>query len=285
MNIKDLFKELSLFDGHYKRAAVDEAIGRREEVIPHLLTQLEEVLADPLPYAKDGNFFGHIYAVQLLGHFKEERAHGLIVDLFSLPEDLCDRLFGDTVTEDLPNLLLNTCGGRFDAIRSLAENRKADAYCRGSALRAMAYGVVTGDLDRAEAIAYFLKIISNQADEPPSNFFDEAASCLLDLYPEESMAQIEEAFENGLINPGYVSLRNFENQLALGREATLDQLAQRWEMRNPDDFHQRMQWWACFRATEEYESYVHKSKRQRKKKSKTRRKMAKASRQKGRKKK
>ncbi|RLB78142.1 MAG: hypothetical protein DRH24_14955 [Deltaproteobacteria bacterium] len=38
----------------------------------------------------------------LLGHFREHRAHKVIVDLFSLPNNIPHELFGDITTGDLP---------------------------------------------------------------------------------------------------------------------------------------------------------------------------------------
>jgi hypothetical protein len=38
----------------------------------------------------------------LLGHFKEHSAYKVIVDLFSLPDDIPHELVGDITTSDLP---------------------------------------------------------------------------------------------------------------------------------------------------------------------------------------
>lgn len=57
-----------------------------------LINILENVIADPYKYSKDGNLFDHVYAFILLGHFKETRAHQVIVDLFLdlLANVVCD---------------------------------------------------------------------------------------------------------------------------------------------------------------------------------------------------
>jgi hypothetical protein len=287
MELKDLIDDLRHFDGRYKRAQVDEALARQEEITPHLLELLEAILANPRLYSEDEDFFGHLYAVMLLGHFREEQAHQTIVDLFSLPTPLVSRLFEDTITEDLPGLLLNTCGGRLAAIKKLVENQDADQYCRSSALRAMAYAVVTGQMEREEAIAYFREILKNRSGDPHSTLLDEAACCLLDLYPDESMDLIEQAYADNLIHPGYVSPGDFERQLAIGREATLEELAEQWEQRNPADFHKRMAWWACFKQENPIPFHVSRDATEKKvrKKKEAKRKTARASKRKGRKRK
>jgi HEAT repeat protein len=287
MDIKDLIDDLCLFDGRYKRAQVEEALARQEEIVPHLIALLEAVLANPQRYAEDEDFFGHLYAALLLGHFREKRAHQTLVNLFSLPDAQVSRLFEDTITEDLPGLLLNTCGGGFEAIKSLVENRGAYEYCRSSALRAMAYAVVTGQMERETAIAYFREVLKNPSDEPPSNVFEEAACGLLHLYPEESMDLIEQAYDDNLIHPGYVSPGDFARQLAIGREAALEELADQWDMRNPADFHRRMEWWACFKQEESTPFHASRGATEKKvhQKKKAKRKMARASKRKGRKRK
>jgi hypothetical protein len=286
MNIKDLIDELSLYDGRYKRELVDEALARREEITPHLLALLEAVRDNPRPYAEDDSFFGHLYAALLLGHWRETSAHRLIIDIFSLPGDLPEELFGDALIEDLPGLLLNTCGGNLESLKAFAENQAAGNDCRASALQALSYAVVTGDLDRAEAVAYFQGLVENALDGSTPSLVNETACCLLELFPEESMALIERAYDRGLIDPTYVSREDFARQLDEGREDTLGALAAQWLKRNPADFHKRMAWWACF----DQESPTHpmgrprqddrKHQQRRKMKKKARRKMAKTSRRK-----
>jgi hypothetical protein len=60
----------------------------------------------------------------LLGHFKKQSAHKLIIEIFSLPDNLPDQLFGDICTSNLPTILLNTCGGSVDHIKSMALDKK-----------------------------------------------------------------------------------------------------------------------------------------------------------------
>ncbi|RJP85577.1 MAG: DUF1186 domain-containing protein [Desulfobacteraceae bacterium] len=66
---------------------------------PRLIEILENVLADPEKYAEDEILYDHIYAVMLLGHFKEPNAHKVIIGLFSLPGNMPSKLFGDITTQ------------------------------------------------------------------------------------------------------------------------------------------------------------------------------------------
>jgi len=246
MNIGPLIDDLCLLGGCYRRDLVDQAVLRQEEVVPHLLEILRTVLTDPLVYAGDPGFFGHHYAVTLLGHFREERAHRLIVDIFSLPEDLPYRLFGDIVTEDLPGLLLNTCGGRFATIQNLVNDSAADAFGRAAALRAMTFGVVTGELERAGVVDVMRAILARRPPETTALLLNEAACSLLDLYPIESMDVIRQAFDEDILQADWVSVDAFRQQLQVGLERSLEGLAAEWRRRNPADVHGRMARLACF---------------------------------------
>ena len=112
MEIKTLVDNLeSTDDTKYRRNEIDEVINRREEIIPFLVDILNKVLENPENIIEDENYLGHMYALMLLGHFKEKSAHESILKLFSLPEDITYALFGEITTENLPAILLNTCGG------------------------------------------------------------------------------------------------------------------------------------------------------------------------------
>jgi len=117
---------LEVFDGKYKREEVDAAIAHKSEIVPRLLAILENVLADPEKFAEDESYSGHTYALMLLGHLRESKAHRLIIDLCGLPADLPYRLFGDLITEDMPVILLRTCNRSLETIKGLICDKNAD---------------------------------------------------------------------------------------------------------------------------------------------------------------
>ena len=95
MEVQELIDNLATLDGKYKRQEIEEALSRRDEIVPLLTEVLQNLLENPDKYLADQNYFGHIYAVILLGHFKEKRAHEVILKLFSMPGDMPYELFGD----------------------------------------------------------------------------------------------------------------------------------------------------------------------------------------------
>jgi hypothetical protein len=297
MEIPEVLEAFKINDGIYKREYVEAAVQHKDEIIPHLIGILDKVLSDPALYLEN-DYFDHLYAVILLGHFGAHQAHKTIIDVFSMPGESLYEIFGDTITEDLPAILFKTCGGSLDEIRALALNKDAYVYCRSSALKAMVYAVVDGMVSREEVLEFFGSLFTGNEAEPDSDFWSFAAGCIRDLYPEELMPVIEKAYQDEMIDPWFIAPRDFEKALERGKEYAFGQVRKNMERRMPADVHKLMSWWACFKSEEQYAVpldsvpstapsvvppviLTKKEKRDRKKKKK-KRKMAKASRRKNR---
>lgn len=290
IEILDGFKH---FKGVYEKDLVDAAIELRDEITPHLIAVLEKLLSDPGSHIENPDFFDHTYAVMLLGHFGEARAHQTLADVFSLPGRTSNDLFDDIVTEDLPMILLRTCNGSLDHIKAMALNRNADDFCRASALHAMAYATVAGIATREEVLAFYGGLFTGQEADEDSDLWGLLACLVYDLYPEELMDTITRAYEEGLIHPGMISYQDFERALRREKNEHLQDLRKDFELRSLDDIHASMSWWACFhpetedplpmdyRSANPSEILPNKSQKQKSAKKK-RRKMSKASKRKNR---
>lgn len=242
----EILAALEFNEGVYPREAVEAAIAHKEEITPYLIDILERVLADPAKYRDEPRYFAHIYAVMLLAHFKEEQAHQLIVDVFSLPEKFVDHLFGDTITEDLPMILYRTCGGSVEQIKGLVLNKEAYDFCRSSALRALNFAVIGGLVSREEMLDFYGSLFTGDEAEPGSDFWSFVANVVYELYPEELMDVIKQAYQHDLIWPGYIGLDSFEQALKQGKEQTLAELRADMERNSLEDLHEHMSWWASF---------------------------------------
>lgn len=244
--VPEILASFKIFDHTYKREEIDAAIGLKDQIIPHLISILENLMADPQRYVEDDSLYDHIYAVMLLGHFKEPRAHQVIIDIFSLSDDVPDQLFGDICTADLPVILLNTCNGSVENIKSFILNRKADDFCRLSACQALAYAVLEGYISRENALGFFNTLFTGTEADEISDFWGLLAMIILDLYPEESMEVIKQAYDDELIFPGMVEFGDFEKALSLGKDKCLEKLKTDLKKDSLDDIHARMSGWYCF---------------------------------------
>jgi len=132
----------------YPRETIGQALQYEKDLTPHLIGMLENLLSDYKSFMKRERFFGHNFAMNLLAHFGNKDAHEVIVKIMALPRDVLDELFGDMITEDFPRILYQTCGGRYEKIKELVLNKKADEFVRGSAMKALVFGVLLDDLLR-----------------------------------------------------------------------------------------------------------------------------------------
>jgi Protein of unknown function (DUF1186) len=253
-NVTEILDAFKIFDGNYKREQVDAAIELKENITPFLLEILENVLADPDAYTENDDLYDHIYSLMLLGHFRESKAHKVIIDVFSLPGKIPHELFGDLTTSNLPTILLRTCGGSIERIKSMATNRDVDDYCRISALNAMAYAVVEGIASREDVISFFGTLFTGDEAEAVSDFWSLLANFVCNLYPEELMDTIKKAYDNELIFSGIVGYKDFKKALEDGKAKCLERLKIDFDMRSLDDVHDGMSWWACFNEEPQFYS-------------------------------
>ncbi len=248
MDIIDILKSFEFYDKIYKRDAVEAAINNRLEITPHLISILNNVIKTPEKYTnQDDPYFEHIYAFMLLGYFKEVKSHDILIDIFSLPGDLPDQLYGDFIAGNLPIILLRTCGGNTDRIKELILNKGAYEYCRGAALQALSYAVIDDYESREDVLLFYNGLFTGKEASSSSCFHDVLATCVYDLYPDTLKNTIDDAYENGLIFPGYISPEDFENILQIGKDECLAKLKQKVQDRQIDNLHDSMSWWACFK--------------------------------------
>ncbi len=233
--------------GKFERAAVEAAVARREEITPELLRILEDMVERAAELDAEGDYMAHLYAMFLLAQFRETRAYPLVVRFASLPGDLLDSLCGDFITGDLGNVLASVCGGDLAGIQSLIENETTDQWVRGSGLHGLLTLVAAGQKSRDEIVNYFASLFRGKLVRKWSHVWDALVSASTDLYPEELLSDIEQAFEEELVDPRYIDLDYIKGKLALGKGRVLADLQNNPHYNLIDDTAAAMEWWACFR--------------------------------------
>jgi hypothetical protein len=246
--VQEILSDLDREDvREYPLNAIEKALLSEKTLTPHLLGILENLFNDPESFRKRERFFAHNFAMNLLAHFGNEDAHEIILKIMVLPREILGDLFGDMITEDFPRILYQTCGGRYEGIKDLILNRKADEFVRGSAMKALVFGVLLGGLPRSETLVFFRGLFTGTEAEDSNHFWNAAASCVRQLYPEELMDTIRGAYERGLIWPGYIGMKSFERALSEDQSSFLANKKQALTSEIRSEFHGYMSWWACFR--------------------------------------
>ncbi|RJP85579.1 MAG: DUF1186 domain-containing protein [Desulfobacteraceae bacterium] len=67
-----------------------------------------------------------------------------------------------------------------------------------------------------------------------------------DLYPEESLEVLWQAYEDELVFPGMIAFSDFEKAISLGKDKCIEKLKRDLERDSLDDIHAGMSWWSCF---------------------------------------
>lgn len=247
MEIQELFAGLEQRKGSFPTELIDEAIARREEITPALLEILADIDRNPEPWLADQDRMVHIYAMYLLAQFRETRAYPLLVKIFSRPGRFAFDLAGHVTTQDLSRILCSVSGGDTAGMKELIENENANEYVRASAMDAMGYLVKTGQQTREEVMQYFLQLFDKFERKPGYEWSGLTAACC-DLWPQEAMDKIRQAYEEGLVDPRCVAWEDVQKDLARGKEH-----AMRFWLRDPliTDVAKSMRWMSCFDKDQE----------------------------------
>jgi hypothetical protein len=243
----EILHQFERYTGKFERAAVEAAVARREEVTPELLRILEDTVDRAAQLDAEGGYMVHLYAMFLLAQFREIRAYPLVVRFASLSGDLLDSLCGDFITENLGPVLASVCGGELAGIQFLIENEATDEWVRGAALSGLVTLVAAGQKSRDEIVGYFASLFRGKLERKWSHVWDTLVSYSSDLYPAELMSDIELAYEEGLVDPGYIGFDDVKRDLTMGKECILARLADNRHRRLVEDTVAEMEWWACFR--------------------------------------
>jgi hypothetical protein len=245
MDVSKILSSLERNKGRTPRAALTAAAERRDEITPHLLRIIEEVIADPSRAVDDQDYVAHLYAMYLLASFRETRAYLPIVKLFSFGGETPFDIAGDVVTEDLGNILASVCGNETARIAELFENETANEYVRAAALSAMVTLVVEGQRSRSEVMEYFASLFRKLKRKPGFAWTTLAGACA-DLYPREVMKEIRKAYADRLIDTGHIALQDVEGSLAHGMEGDLESLRRHHHFIS-DDVAKETSWWCDFK--------------------------------------
>lgn len=225
LSSEEIMAILSCNDPVFPRAALLQAVEKKDEIIPHLLNALERAVNDPEDFlvAEDDSY---IYAMFLLAQFREKRAYPLIVELASRSQEIVDALLGDIPTEDLSNILASVSLGDTSLIAELAVDTAAEEFARAAAIRSWLALVVSGERSREEAVDYYKSLFEGELEDRNEVVWSELVDAANDLYPEEVYDHIKEAYAEGLVDEYILAPDRVDKQIALGKDGALAGLSE-----------------------------------------------------------
>jgi hypothetical protein len=245
MDVQEILQQFATNTGTFPREAVAQAIAQREAITPELLRILAEAQHN-IEHLIESDSMAHIYAMYLLAQFREPRAYPLIVEFFSIPGDIALDTTGDVATEDLGRILASASCGDIRLMTALVENEQANEYVRVAALRGLVTLVACGEQSRDDIVAYLQHLFQGGLARDGSFVWNGLVSASNDLYPEELYTDIKHAYDDELIEPGFIGLDDIDETLQRGKEHVLDALHHNQRYSLITDTITEMEWWACF---------------------------------------
>jgi hypothetical protein len=229
----------------FPKAALKEIIARRDEMIPHLISFLESAHANPAEYLEGPQVMLPTYAAYLLAQFRETRAYRPLLALLNLEGNLAEQFFGDSLTEDIHNILACVFDGDETPLRALIENPLADEYARACAgLHTYPALIHAGRITAADVERYFLELFEGKLEREPSHAWSNLCSISADLGFATLLPHIEKAFEDGLCDVFFDRFEHIEERITSGGDP-------RWkkDCKPIDDVVSMMETWACFNGS------------------------------------
>jgi hypothetical protein len=255
----EILQIFRIFPGPYQRDAVNACLENREAMTKRLLVELDDwVSSDNLASSCYGMM--PFYALTILSHWREERAHPLVVKLFSLPDEKIQNALGDHLTESGKEWLYFTCGGDLSGIRSIIQNEDAFVYARWGAINALQMCALAGlasvesvrkeiasHLSNLVSIAHHDRsLLSKRIEGDLYTFSAAIITAITDLHPGEHMSLIKDAFDAGIVDDFIISMDFVLESCEMSPEEVLDMTAAVGYI----SVHDAMEDWACFNPVE-----------------------------------
>jgi hypothetical protein len=252
LRVDEIIKRIEYPGDKLPRKELIEIIENKETAIPYLVKILEELKNNPEKFKEDPEYYGHFFAVYLLAQFRETSALPVILDIMRFPSKLLDELFGDMITGGLSKILASLYPGDIQYLRELIEDETTYVYVKVAAMQALAALVVNGQLSREEVINYYRKILNeynakkDNIEDDDIRFITLSITYCSALYPEELYDQIEQAYENELVDEFFINLDDIHRTLIEDKISVLEETKNDYHYQLIYDTVKELEHWYCF---------------------------------------
>ena len=214
MTIDEVLKEFSQRKGYFPKKAVETAIEQKEIITPYLLDHLHTVveMGDNITEG-ERELDITLFAIFLLGEFREVRAYPLIVKMVSAAPDTVDYLIGDTITEGLNRILASVFDGSLIPLQSLIESDTVDEFVRGSAIRTFVPLYETGRVTKEAVLEYFTCLFRAGLTREYSHVWNALCSVTEEFGFTELLPDIRQVITDELTDPFYGDADYVEKEL------------------------------------------------------------------------
>jgi hypothetical protein len=196
--LDEILTQLECATGDVPREALRAAANHGAEIVAPLIASIERATREGAQLSDDYTL--HLFAMYVLAQRRERSAYRAVVQMCRLSEHDLDELIGDIVTEGLPQILASVALGDISLLQELFEDESVSEWVRSSALLAIATSAVEGAISQEQFVGYFEQLWrGGRIARRACMVWDEMACVAADLGLKEFLADIEIAFDQGLI--------------------------------------------------------------------------------------
>jgi hypothetical protein len=192
---------------------------------------------------------GHLFALYLLTEFRAKEALASIVEAISLPGEGPFDLFGDSITEDLNQILAVLAADQPEMIDALISDQSINEYVRWQATRTFRHWVRDGHWTRDEAVQRLRNHLSTATQQEDYQITTELVGELAKYSPRECQDEIKEVFRLGLVDQCEVSSSSVARSIKEG-ESWFQQELQNLPPTGIQDTVAELEHWACFQESD-----------------------------------
>ncbi len=227
------------------RDALRAATERRGEMVPLFIEEIERFICAGAAEPTENTPLFLLF--HLLGDWRETSAYHALARLLRSPSDDVDAAISDAITMTAHRIMAAVFDGDPQPIYNIILDHNADEFVRSRMCETLAMLVVQGRLDRSEVAAFLRDCWIGL--QPREDCFAwsgwQSAIALLGLV--ELKAIVKEAFDRGVINPTWLSYRDFESDL----DYAVSNPSQPWQGQRDEyelfgDTIEELSQWYCF---------------------------------------
>lgn len=227
MSCHQILRDLKYCDTEFPRAAIEAARQHRDEIIPGLIAEIHDATK-----ASERNepvsTWAHIAGLCLLSEFEAKEAWPAI--LISMSSENASELWGDFVTEDLPQVAARLADSP-DQFALAIDNPDVYEFVRGSLVEAVFRMVCEERISRETAVQFLRDRLVAAVQSEDTHVATRAVEMLGQLYAKEAHDQVKAAERCDLVDCSWIGEGYFDKQLASG-PAALEEGRQRYRYRD-----------------------------------------------------
>lgn len=208
MDPMQVIEELGV-PGRLPVEAIRAAQADRETMVPVFLRTIDDLLELRGPVDPNALFF----MFHLLGEWREKSAYWPLAVFLRLPGDVLHTILGDCITETSHRVMAAVFDGDPAPLYDIIRDPEADEFVRAKMCQTIAMLTRRGELPRDATAAFLRDCFAQLEPQQDCYVWSGWVDAVAWLGLSELRPQVQQAFQRGSIDPTWLTLKHFEEEL------------------------------------------------------------------------